>query len=248
MIKLNLQEMPDKQVRKIAVEGSMDAADNNSIVKTLEAEIKEKGPEGKMILSFNEPDFEKVLARIGKMPLPPYIKRLSKEEDKDRYQTIYAQKNSELHLINGSYPNTKFYVYGGTNESGNAAYFDQSYNLNLVNLISKNTLRETVYYISQMDIFISNDTGLMHITASQGVPLIALFCNTDVVKNRPFVEDDAKLAIISKDLPCKPCYSWYRNINCNDRRCVDLISVAETFNAVSSFINRYYKNRISKGE
>ncbi len=64
--------------------------------ENLEAEIKEKGPEGKVILAFNTPDFEKVLARIGKMPLPPYIKRLAGEEDKDRYQTIYAQKEGAV--------------------------------------------------------------------------------------------------------------------------------------------------------
>jgi S-adenosylmethionine:tRNA ribosyltransferase-isomerase len=64
--------------------------------ENLEAEIKEKGLEGKVILSFNVPDFEEVLDRIGKMPLPPYIKRLAKDADKDRYQTIYAQKDGAV--------------------------------------------------------------------------------------------------------------------------------------------------------
>ncbi len=64
--------------------------------ETLEAEIKEKGAEGKVILFFNTPDFHNILARIGKMPLPPYIKRVAGEEDKDRYQTIYAQKEGAV--------------------------------------------------------------------------------------------------------------------------------------------------------
>jgi S-adenosylmethionine:tRNA ribosyltransferase-isomerase len=64
--------------------------------ENLEAEIKEKGTEGKVILSFNTPDFEKVLSRIGKMPLPPYIKRMAEKEDADRYQTIYAQKEGAV--------------------------------------------------------------------------------------------------------------------------------------------------------
>lgn len=62
----------------------------------LEAEIKEKGAEGKVILSFNTPDFEKVLPRVGKMPLPPYIKRMAEDEDCERYQTIYAQKEGAV--------------------------------------------------------------------------------------------------------------------------------------------------------
>ncbi len=153
-----------------------------------------------------------------------------------------------MHLLNGSYHDAKFYLYGGLGENDNAVYFNQSRIPNLVNLISKNTLRETISRISQMDIFISNDTGLMHIAASQGVPLIALFCNTDVIKNRPVVEDDGKLAVIRKDLPCMPCYSWYRKVNCNNRKCVDLISAEEVFAAASSFINKYNKGRVSKGK
>lgn len=35
---------------------------------------------------------DKVLASIGEIPLPPYIKRDSQQIDKDRYQTIYASE------------------------------------------------------------------------------------------------------------------------------------------------------------
>lgn len=39
--------------------------------------------------------FAEILEKIGKMPLPPYLKRASEESDKTRYQTIYAtQKGS----------------------------------------------------------------------------------------------------------------------------------------------------------
>jgi len=64
--------------------------------ENLEAEIKEKGTEGRVILSFNALDFQKILARIGKMPLPPYIKRMAEENDADRYQTVYAQKEGAV--------------------------------------------------------------------------------------------------------------------------------------------------------
>jgi S-adenosylmethionine:tRNA ribosyltransferase-isomerase len=62
----------------------------------LQAEIKEKGKEGKVILSFDTPDFEKTLQKIGKMPLPPYIKREAGEEDRERYQTIFALKSGAV--------------------------------------------------------------------------------------------------------------------------------------------------------
>ena len=38
-----------------------------------------------------EKDFLKILERIGKVPLPPYIKRQPRGLDKKRYQTVYAR-------------------------------------------------------------------------------------------------------------------------------------------------------------
>lgn len=40
--------------------------------------------------------FEEVLDIFGKVPLPPYIDREPIEEDKDRYQTIYAKYNGSV--------------------------------------------------------------------------------------------------------------------------------------------------------
>jgi S-adenosylmethionine:tRNA ribosyltransferase-isomerase len=57
---------------------------------------------GEVVLDFGElsaTDFDELLARIGEIPLPPYIERVrqrqggrfSREEDRLRYQTVYAQ-------------------------------------------------------------------------------------------------------------------------------------------------------------
>jgi S-adenosylmethionine:tRNA ribosyltransferase-isomerase len=43
-----------------------------------------------------EDDFFAVLARIGRVPLPPYIARPDSARDLDRYQTIYAQQNGSV--------------------------------------------------------------------------------------------------------------------------------------------------------
>jgi S-adenosylmethionine:tRNA ribosyltransferase-isomerase len=58
----------------------------------LEAEILSRGEFGERALRFftNEPIYE-VLERIGHVPLPPYIKRPDRPEDRNRYQTVYAR-------------------------------------------------------------------------------------------------------------------------------------------------------------
>jgi S-adenosylmethionine:tRNA ribosyltransferase-isomerase len=40
--------------------------------------------------------FSDILAVAGAIPLPPYIKRKPEEEDKNRYQTVYAQHNGSV--------------------------------------------------------------------------------------------------------------------------------------------------------
>ncbi|HET8764526.1 MAG TPA: tRNA preQ1(34) S-adenosylmethionine ribosyltransferase-isomerase QueA [Rhodanobacter sp.] len=44
-------------------------------------------------LRFESPEpLEKLLIRLGEMPLPPYIERKPDEADKERYQTVYARE------------------------------------------------------------------------------------------------------------------------------------------------------------
>jgi S-adenosylmethionine:tRNA ribosyltransferase-isomerase len=57
----------------------------------LEAEILASGEFGERTLRFSPtPDFHAILNKIGHMPLPPYIHRDDRPEDRDRYQTVFS--------------------------------------------------------------------------------------------------------------------------------------------------------------
>jgi S-adenosylmethionine:tRNA ribosyltransferase-isomerase len=59
----------------------------------LEAEVIAAAEFGERTLRFTPAaDFRGILDRIGHMPLPPYIHRDDTADDRDRYQTVYAQK------------------------------------------------------------------------------------------------------------------------------------------------------------
>lgn len=59
----------------------------------IEAEIISYGDGGTRIVKFYyDGIFMERLEELGKMPLPPYIDRESEEEDKEMYQTVYADK------------------------------------------------------------------------------------------------------------------------------------------------------------
>ena len=52
---------------------------------------------GRRFLRFEgEGDIERLLEEVGKMPLPPYIKREPEDTDIERYQTIYASKKGAV--------------------------------------------------------------------------------------------------------------------------------------------------------
>ena len=58
----------------------------------LTAEIAEVLPDGNRLVRFDYNGiFLEVLERLGKMPLPPYIKE--ELQDQERYQTVYSKVN-----------------------------------------------------------------------------------------------------------------------------------------------------------
>ena len=59
--------------------------------ESLTAEVLEKPESGHCIVRFNySGTFSAILADVGNMPLPPYIRRPPNAEDKVRYQSVYA--------------------------------------------------------------------------------------------------------------------------------------------------------------
>jgi S-adenosylmethionine:tRNA ribosyltransferase-isomerase len=59
----------------------------------LEAEVVERGELGVRMLRFTSPgDVLAAIESIGHVPLPPYIKRSDEPADRERYQTVFAQK------------------------------------------------------------------------------------------------------------------------------------------------------------
>ena len=60
----------------------------------LRAVVTGRGEDGLRTVRFSfEGVFEDLLAQVGEMPLPPYIRRKPADEDAERYQTVYAKES-----------------------------------------------------------------------------------------------------------------------------------------------------------
>lgn len=104
-------------------------------------------------------------------------------------------------------------------------------NPHLHNLIGKTTITELVDYIALMDIFISNDSGPMHLAAAFRVPLIAIFGATDSKETSPWVDN---AVILDKHLPCAPCKK--RECPLKHHNCMKLITPDEVIESVNKIL------------
>lgn len=73
-----------KKFNKINIGDTLTMTDGTIIT------VMDKDDESGLLLRFNCDSVFDVLARVGKMPLPPYMKRDAEIADQTRYQTVYA--------------------------------------------------------------------------------------------------------------------------------------------------------------
>ena len=103
------------------------------------------------------------------------------------------------------------------------------------NLAGRLRLRESITAISFCDVFISNDSGLMHVAASLRVPLVAIFGPTQPQQTAPLKESNKNVKILYHPVPCAPCL--HRDCPL-DHRCMKAISVEEVWEAIRSLRSR----------
>ncbi len=89
----------------------------------------------------------------------------------------------------------------------------------LISLTGKTSLRELISLISECDVFVTNDSGSLHIAYAVGTPLIAIFGSTDPKLTGPPPQLNGNSnVVITPDIPCSPCFE--RTCKNNDMRCM----------------------------
>ncbi len=130
--------------------------------------------------------------------------------------------------IGEQYPDLFIGIIGSTNES---EYVDQliskcSKKNKLHSLAGKTTLAELISLIRTANIFITNDTGPMHIAMATNTSSIALFgpCSPNQYGNHP------KVNAIYKNVYCSPCVHEFEIPPCNGNNvCMQMIPAEEVF-------------------
>jgi heptosyltransferase-2 len=96
----------------------------------------------------------------------------------------------------------------------------------VVDVVGRTDLGSLVGLASMCRVFVSNDSGAMHVAAATGRPVVALFGPTDERVTRPIGRGD----VLTADVFCRPCHLRDCPI---DHRCMKRIDVDTVFAAVS---------------
>lgn len=88
------------------------------------------------------------------------------------------------------------------------------------------SVRELASLIERCSVFVSNDTGPMHIAAALRVPVVAIFGSTDPNTTGPIGEGHG---VIQGEVECSPCFLRKCPV---DFKCMDMVTVDEVLDAV----------------
>jgi heptosyltransferase II len=123
-------------------------------------------------------------------------------------------------------------LFGSARDRESTQTVSRYANHTLTDLAGTTTLREAISLISCCRLFISNDSGLMHVAGALGVPTLAIFGSTNPVTTSPPGE---KSMVVHKDLPCSPCLKTTCPTNF---QCMDLIEVEDVYGVARWMITK----------
>lgn len=116
----------------------------------------------------------------------------------------------------------KILIFGGQQDCNTSKEILSLMKSRAVDFTGKINLRELAALIAKCNVFITNDTGPMHIAAAVGTRVVAIFGSSDPVRTSPWGKGHI---IVKKEMECSPCMKSY----CirNHYKCLDKITVEE---------------------
>ncbi|MBF0202322.1 MAG: hypothetical protein HQK66_13635 [Desulfamplus sp.] len=129
---------------------------------------------------------------------------------------------------------SRILIFGGPGEAELGDRINRLSGDVCINLAGMTTLREAFALIQLCDLFITNDSGLMHGAAALGTPLIAIIGSTDPGATGPTGE---RSKVVRTEVPCTPCLKKHCP---GDHLCMELVSVDMVMEAAVGMLKGMY--------
>ncbi len=125
----------------------------------------------------------------------------------------------------------KVLLFGGGDDRETAELVRGQAQTDMINLAGRASLPDSVYLISQCRLFLSNDSGLMHVAGGLNIPTVAIFGSTNPVTTSPAGE---RTMLVRKETPCSPCL---KKTCPTDFRCMTAVTVEDVVVAALTLLN-----------
>lgn len=140
--------------------------------------------------------------------------------------------------------NTRIVLIGGPDEVDYVAPAAEALGKAAVNLAGRTRLPELLGLLADVDVFITNDSGPLHIAAAMGAPTVSFF---GPESPKIYGPRGARHSVLYKGLPCSPCLTFanLKRTDCDHFSCLREVTVEEALLAVASLRPR---ERLESGQ
>ena len=131
----------------------------------------------------------------------------------------FPERFAELCNRIGNLDDFQFVIFGGPGDESLGEEIQRQITWPCISLCGQTSLQEAMALIQKCCLFITNDSGLMHVAAALDVPQIAIFGSTDPITTSPASPYSHMVRVPT---PCSPCLKP----DCpTDHRCMKAITV-----------------------
>ncbi len=145
-----------------------------------------------------------------------------------RFAQVAAHFSSKFDII----------IFGSKNEEDTALEIEDELKhlhvKNYTNLAGKTDIQQLCSHIGGCSLFITNDSGPMHIAAAYQIPTVAIFGSTRSIETSQWKNE--KSIIVRHDLKCSPCMK--RECPLKHHDCMNKISSTEVILATQSLVSK----------
>lgn len=127
-------------------------------------------------------------------------------------------------------------IFGSSYEKEIATSIAKLMRFKPLNLAGKTTLRQLAALISRCSLFITNDTGAMHIAAALGTPIVAIFGPTDPQRTAPWGDGHI---VVQKKIMCSPCMK--KKCPKRHHKCMEGVETQEVLRAIEQQLQKIRK-------
>lgn len=140
--------------------------------------------------------------------------------------------------------NAKIIIFGGPEEKQLKDLIKENINSANVLTVETKSLSESAAVMKRCNIFVSNDSGNMHIAAALKIPVVAIIGPT----NKNFIHPwKTRYEIASLNLHCSPCFFYSpKHLTCSRQlepfKCIRDLSVDLVYKLVNELLKESYSN------